>query len=284
VTPTRRTRLRSLLIRFSAAAVLAAAVAIPTLAGTPAPALATTGISEKKGVDSCGLMNSLSRDQTFWTYTSYSTFGLYIGGSNASCPTSSASYVSSLTAQGWRLLPIWVGPQAPCSSFGSRMSSDPGTAYAQGKTEAHAAVQKEAALGMTTLNAPVVFDLEAYDTSNASCLSAVEWFITGWTTQLHIAPAQQSGVYGSGCGSGLGNFATLNPPPDFIDGADWDGSSSTANISCVASGNWINHQRFKQYLGGHNETYNGLTVSVDDDCSNGPVYGPDNLTTARDCY
>jgi hypothetical protein len=279
----RRTRWRSHLIRAAAAMLVAATITVPAFV-RPAPAMASYGISQKQGIDACGLMNNLSKDQTFWTYTSYSTFGLYIGGSIASCPTSSASYVASLLAQGWRLLPIWVGPQAPCSSFGSRMSYDTATAFAQGKTEAHAAVQKEAALGMDTLNAPVIFDLEAYDTSNASCLAAVKSFITGWTTQLHIAPAQQSGVYGSGCGSGVGQFATLNPPPDFIDGADWDGASSTASISCVADGNWIFNQRHKQYRGGHNETYNGVTVAVDSDCSNGPVYGPSYLTSSRICY
>jgi hypothetical protein len=91
-------------------------------------------------------------------------------------------------------------------------------------------------------------------------------------------------VYGSSCGSGLSHFATINPPPDFIDGADWDGQSSTADISCIPSGDWIYNQRHKQYRGGHNETYNGVTVSVDNDCSNGPVYGPNYLTSLRDCY
>ena len=40
---------------------------------------------------------------------------------------------------------------------------------------------------------------------------------------------------------------------------------------CVSSGHWTEHQRHKQYEGGHNETYNGVTLNVDSTCSNGPT-------------
>jgi hypothetical protein len=38
----------------------------------------------------------------------------------------------------------------------------------------------------------------------------------------------------------------------------------------------VNSQRHKQYWPGHNETYGGVTMNIDNDCSNGPV--EDNIT------
>lgn len=61
-------------------------------------------------------------------------------------------------------------------------------------------------------------------------------------------------------------------PPDYIFGADWDGNSNTSVMACVPSGDWVNAQRLKQYSGTHNETWNGVTLSVDSDSSNAPVY------------
>jgi hypothetical protein len=284
LTAIRRTQLRSHLIKLAVALLAAAAITVPSVT-TATPAVASYGISQHYGVDSCGLMNNTSRDQAFWTNTPYWNFGLYIGGSVAACPATSASYVTSLRNMGWKLMLIWVGPQAPCSSFGTRISYTTSTAASQGKNEAIAAYNKLVNLGIETLNTPVTYDLEAYDTSNSSCLAAVKSFMAAWTAQLHVSPAQKSGVYGSSCGSGLDSFASISPVPDYIVGADWDGASSTASISCIPSTHWVYNQRHKQYRGGHNETYNGVTVSVDSDCSNGPVYpSPDNLTSARDCY
>lgn len=49
--------------------------------------------------------------------------GIYIGGSTVSCGTTAtdpgqphldATWVARQRAAGWRLLPIWVGPQAAC--------------------------------------------------------------------------------------------------------------------------------------------------------------------------
>jgi hypothetical protein len=275
----RESRLRAGL----AALFLVVALAQPTImvAGATSAA-ASFGISTGKGIDACGLMNNTARAQAFWQNTPYNNIGVYIGGSAAACPTNSASFVSSLVSMGWGIMPLWVGPQAPCTSYGSRFSSDTTTAYNQGKNEAIASYNKLVSLGMSTDNTPVIYDLEAFDTSNSGCLNAAKAFIRGWTEQLHVAPAQQAGVYGSSCASGLGSYASNSPAPDFIDGADWDGITSTSNMACISAGNWTLHQRHKQYQGGHSETWNGVTVSVDSDCSNGPVY-PAGDTANQGC-
>jgi hypothetical protein len=62
-----------------------------------------------------------------------------------------ASYVSQVKTQGWKIIPTWVGKQgigSSCSSC-SKMSTDSNTAYSQGRTEADNAVNTLTALGMT---------------------------------------------------------------------------------------------------------------------------------------
>lgn len=279
-----RTSSRGFRLRAGLAALfLVLAMAPPAIMVTTAPpAAASFGLSTGKGIDACGLMNNTSRAQAFWSNTPYNNIGIYIGGSAAACPANSASFVSSLVNMGWGIMPLWVGPQAPCSSFSSRFSSNTTTAYNQGKNEALASYNKLVSLGMSTDNTPVIYDLEGFDTSNSGCLNAAKSFIRGWTAQLHVAPAQKAGVYGSSCASGLSSYASNSPAPDFIDGADWDGITSTSNMACVSASTWTQHQRHKQYRGGHSETWNGVTVSVDSDCSNGPVY-PSGDTANQGC-
>jgi hypothetical protein len=265
------------------ALLLAVAAVPPVVLGAAAPARASFGISQRWGVDSCGI-NTTARATAFWNHTPYSNIGVYIGGVSAGCPMNSASFVNALVAQGWQIMPLWVGPQASCSGFAHRMSSNSDTAFEQGKTEAHSSYLRLKSLGMSVDNTPVIYDLENFDTTNTTCLNAAKAFIRGWVTQAHVPTAQKSGVYGSTCASGLASFASLSPAPDFISGADWDGVTSTSSMSCIPAGSWSHNQRHKQYRGDHNETWNGVTLSVDNDCSNAPTYpGPDELDTGQGC-
>lgn len=266
----------------ASAAVLCAILSVTPLSERRAEA--SYGLSIHMGWDACGA--SVAKAQAFWNNTPYWNMGLYLGGSDygSGCKRWSNDEVAQLRSMGYKFLPLWVGPQAPCSGQSSRFSSDPATAAAQGKNEALAIYNKIVSLGWDTTNAPIIYDLEAFDTSNSGCMSATRSFIDGWVRQMHVAPAQKAGVYGSTCASGLAQYATLANVPDFIDGADWDGVKTTTDMACVSSGYWVNRQRHKQYRGGHNETWNGVTMNVDSDCSNGPVYpAPDNLTSPQGC-
>jgi hypothetical protein len=247
-------------------ALSGAAPAIPAQAGTPQSELLVG-----EGLDSC-TAPSLSQMTAFWTSTPYSAWGVYIGGEDRACsqPNLTASWVSAVTTQGWHLLPLWVGPQNPCVPGYDHFSTNTSTAYSQGQAQAVSAYNALVALGISS-NAPVIYDLETGGTSTSACISATESFVQGWVNQLHVAPAQSAGVYTSTCGGFMDDFATLSPPPDFIDGASWDGNPSTSTMSCVSSGHWVDHQRHKQYEGGHNETWNGVTLNVDSTCSNAPT-------------
>jgi hypothetical protein len=259
--------------RLLAVAAMAMAAFTGVAVAAAAPAAAAPGKFQLvgKGADSCAAP-STSQMSAFFNNTPYSAWGVYIGGEDRSCsqPNLTAGWVTTVTKQGWHLLPIWVGPQNPCASGFDHFSTSTTTAYSQGVAQAKSAYTALHALGMAD-NSPVIYDLEAPGSSTSTCINATKAFIRGWTVQLHVAPAQSAGVYTSTCGGFIDDFASNSPPPDFIDGADWDGATSVRTMACVSSSHWTQHQRHKQYQGGHNVTENGVTLNVDSDCSNGPT-------------
>ncbi len=262
----------SCLLRAAVALVLGAGCLVG-LAGR-APVAQAAPQAERtigKGLDSCSAP-SVSQMKAFFSNTPYLVWGIYLGGIDRACsqPNLTASWVSSVTAQGWALLPLWVGPQNPCLAGFDHFSTNTTTAYSQGQTEARNAYTALIALGISA-NAPLIYDMEAAGSSTSTCIAATKSFVQGWVDQLAVAPAQPSGIYSSTCAGFLNTFATLSHPPNFIDGASYDGVISTSSMPCVSTSNWIYHQRHKQYAGGHNETWNGVTLNVDSTCSNGPA-------------
>jgi hypothetical protein len=183
--------------------------------------------------------------KAWWTNTPWSWIGLYVGGSEMACsqPNLSSAYLNNLHAMGWRFQFIWVGPQAPCTGFGITFSSNTTTAHAQGMAEARAARSKLIGLGITNQakGSPLVFDLEAFNPSVCNALAAARAFVQGWVDQLHAAPAQSAGVYGSTCASQLQSYAGSHQP-DFIWGANYDGNQHTSAMSCVSSSSWASHR------------------------------------------
>jgi hypothetical protein len=241
------------------------------------------GVLQGKGFDACSAP-STGAMSAWWNNTPWSFIGVYIGGSARGCsqPNLTPSWFNTTNAQGWRYELIWVGPQAPCTAFASRMSYDVNTAYQQGKNEANSAWIALKNLGFgTAAGTPVVYDLENYP-NNSACRAAVKSFMQGWVDQLATPPyPQPAGVYGSACGSYLADLATIARPPKYIVPADWDGNPSTTAMACINGSSWANHQRIKQFQGGHNETWGGVTINIDSNCANGPV-APNgaNYTTA----
>jgi hypothetical protein len=238
-----------------------------------------------KGFDTCAAP-STSQMQAWWTNTPWSWVGVYIGGAVRGCsqPNLTSSWMNTTYSQGWRHTLIWVGPQAPCTTFSARISYDSATAYQQGKDEAVKAYNALIALGFTNnaSGTPVVYDMEGY-TNDATCKAAVKQFMQGWVDQLAVAPAQVSGVYGSACNSYLSDLATMARPPQFVWAANWDNNPSTSTLSCVSGASWASHQRLKQYQGDHNDTYGGVTLNIDSNCANGPVAPTGGLNASSTC-
>ena len=238
------------------------------------------GVSKRKGFDAC-TAPSASTMQTWWTYSPYWDVGIYIGGVNRACsqPNLTPSWASAVHNQGWSYYLTWVGLQAPCSTLSvSKMSSDAATATSEGRTAADNAVTAAANLGFSGFNA-YYFDMEAYPTGNAGCKTAVNAFINGWSDEIQNYWGERAGAYGSGCGSSVDSWAYIGHPPNDVWIADWNLDPDVWGLGCVPNGHWINDQRLHQYRGGHNETYNGVTINIDNDCADGLVVPHGHDTT-----
>jgi peptidoglycan hydrolase-like protein with peptidoglycan-binding domain len=225
------------------------------------------GTFKGKGFDACTAPSS-SKMQA-WLSSPYRAVGIYIGGVSRACsqPNLTASWVSAQVSAGWHLVSIHVGLQAPCTGFNNRMSTDPATAAGQGRSAASDAVSKAQALGIPQ-NSALYNDMEGYDNTNTTCRTAVLSFLSGWTQRLHEL-SYLSGVYSS-ISSGIRDLAsvyssTSRARPDHIWFAWWNGLADTNTGSYVASRYWVNHERLHQYRGGHNETWGGATINIDND-------------------
>ena len=229
------------------------------------------------GFDACfdqGVPPALADMQNWVANSPYRVWNLYIGGEMrfSRCAAVDASYLQELAQQGWLFIPTWVGLQAPCTNFAHRIDPNPTTAYSQGIVEADQAVATASSLGLTlpdNSGTVIYFDLEYY-VGDQGCRAATKAFISGWTGELH-AKGDQAGVYGAPCGGYLEDFASTPPNvPDMVWPAvysfsEYDPSASVWNLPCLDNSLWVNAQRMRQYAGGHDETWNGLTYNIDSD-------------------
>lgn len=236
----------------------------------PSP-FASTTTSTHSGFDKCSAA-TVSQMSTWWTSSPYFDANIYIGGVARGCsqPNLTASWVTSTFGQGWRLIPTWVGPQAPCNTFTSKISTNTTTAFNQGVSEATSAISAANALGLST--SVVYYDMESYNSGDATCKAAVNSFISGWVQKLRGA-GFIAGVYGSPSDANSG-WATIANVPDDVWIAVWNGVASTTGLSPLPDSLWSNSQRIHQYQGGHNETYGGVTFNIDNDIENGRVAAP----------
>ncbi|WP_432042590.1 glycoside hydrolase domain-containing protein [Streptomyces cadmiisoli] len=220
-----------------------------------------------RGFDACTAPSQAAMNA--WKSSSpYGAVGVYISGSFRGCsqPNLTASWVTNQTNNGWRLIPIDVGRQAPCTNYSLKMSSDPATAKSQGVTAAAGAITAASNLGIPAGSA-IYSDIEAY-TSTASCKAAVLSYLAGWTERLHSS-GYVSGFYSSAA-SGIRDAAaeynnSAYTRVDHIFYAWWNGAADTNTGSYVPSSYWSGHQRIHQYVGEVTESYGGYSINIDRD-------------------
>ncbi|MGE0067430.1 MAG: DUF1906 domain-containing protein, partial [Solirubrobacterales bacterium] len=256
--------------------------ALPRATTPGASASAGGAVFTGLGFDACTAPSQKS--MSAWRASSpYEAIGVYIGGSNRGCsqPNLTASWVATQTAAGWHLIPTYVGLQAPTSACSSCAKLNSNQATAQGAAAAADAVVQAGALGMGP-GSPIYFDMEAY-TRTSSATAATLAFLESWTEKLH-ALGYSSGVYSSSAsgiadlGQQVGSGYTL---PDDIWFANWNGVASTADPYVPANA-WTGHQRIHQYRGGHNETYGGVTINIDNNYVDGSTVGAGGLAGEDD--
>jgi len=224
--------------------------------------------------DKCNVP-SIEDMNVWWQKSPYYAANFYLGGISRYCDNAEldAFWVNAVSQQGWALIPTWVGPQAPCTTYLHRVSPNAATAYLQGRKEADAASAAATKLGLGSSRI-IYYDVEGYYGASQACRNTMSTFIQGWVERLHELGAQ-AGVYGS-CNSYISDWSNLDPIPDNVWIASWnkksyDSTATVWGISCLDDALWANHQRIRQYTGGHVESWGGVSLSIDSDASDGTV-------------
>jgi hypothetical protein len=243
----------------------AAAVSSRPAAGRPGRRSWTTG----KGFDTCTAPSL--RAMWAWRRT-YHVANVYMGGAARGCaqPNLTRSWMRSVRRMGYRLIPTYVGLQAPCNKRyqdGFTMERP----ALEGRLSADDAVRRARALGIPR-RAPIYFDMEAYNSRKPRCREAVLRFLHAWSGRLH-KHRYRSGVYSSAA-SGIRDLGLARgvTKPNAIWFAHWDRKARVHGDPYIPDSWWAGHRRIKQYRGGHKERHGGVTINVDSNIVDGPVY------------
>jgi len=280
----RRPRLHTGIAAIAGAAL--ALSALVSIANSPSEAAAanpvTPGNFTGLGFDQCNAPSQHAMD--VWKSKSpFSAVGIYISGNSRFCKEQknlTSTWVRNQLAKGWHLLPITLGPQANCSTrfprYGATIDPTirPSSAYtyakarAQGRAEAAKAVAAAKALGIVP-GSTLFYDIEGWDAKKSTaCNRSAMWFLSSWSNELHRL-RYLSGVYSSvGSGIKLLDKVRKSPPAHYVVAdmiwlARWDGKANTSSTQYIPDTGWANHQRVKQYQGGHNEKHGGVTINID---------------------
>jgi Domain of unknown function (DUF1906)/FG-GAP-like repeat len=235
------------------------------------PPNGTTRISLNRGFDKCTAATA-AQMQAWWNSSPFYDVNIYIGGSNRGCsqPQLTQTWVNAVTAQGWGLIPTWVGPQAPCTTCPTcgKHSTDVPTAETEGRAQADLAITALNNLGLTQ-GSVVYYDMERY--ADTGCGDAVKSFLKGWTDRLKEL-GYKSGTYGSPFNA---NIDWINIPAqsqmDVVWLARWNNVMSVYGVAPLPDTFWTNHQRIHQWLGARDETWGGVTFNIDNNISDAPV-------------
>jgi hypothetical protein len=202
----------------------------------------------------------------------YRAVGIYIGGSSRACANpalDTSAWVNAVVAQGWKLIPTYVGAQAPCTTFVHRMSDT--NAVAEGAAAADDAVARARIAGIGT-GAPIYIDIEHY-VGDAGCSAVVRAFLGGWTARLHQY-GFRAGLYGNpgSAISAAADAAWLGElPVDSLWIAAWTGTPTLTGFAGLPDTSWSEHQRIHQWGRDHPETWGGVTLNIDSSFVDGLV-------------
>jgi hypothetical protein len=273
----------------STIAALALAVPLGVLA-TSGPAVsepsarkanvATPGNFTGFGFDQCVAPTQKSMD-AWLKHSPFLAAGIYISGDSRACrtqPNLSPTWIATQLAKGWRLLPIALGPQASCQPRFPRYDDDfkispkkgasgtYDTARSQGAVEATKNATDAWNYGISP-GSTIWYDLEGFDHTHTDCRESALAFVSAWTQRMK-EHGYVPGLYSSASsGIKMVDDARVARPgqftlPDRIWIARWDGRADTST-SYIREDGWRPGGRMKQYQGGHNETWGGVTINID---------------------
>ncbi|WP_399001002.1 glycoside hydrolase domain-containing protein [Streptomyces sp. CBMA152] len=236
-------------------------------AAAPAPArsvsLSKPATFTGRAFDTC-TAPTLAQMKAWKTASPYGAAAVYIGGKNRGCaqPQLTASWTKSVSAAGWKLIPLYVGAQPPCKSGSNPEKMTAANAASLGATDGADAAAKASALGMRPGGA-VYLDMEGFDKTNTSCKQTVLSYTRAWNKALH-AKAYRTGFYGfvSSSATAVAAESPGTDMPDAIWYAAYDDTASTTTGYPFGT-KWAGHRRGHQYAVEKKETYGGVTLTVD---------------------
>jgi hypothetical protein len=243
-----------------------------------APGLAGGQVTAE-GFDKCQAPPSSAMRS--WLGSPYRVVNMYFAGNNRACanqPELTTQWLTTVTSNGWSVIPTYVGSQASCTSSSKTHRISPSTAATQGMQEADDAATQMQALGLAPAQGnPIYFDMEPYNRTNTTCDNAVMTFLDAWSREL-LVQGYVSGIYGTtGTSKTPGLIRGLvhrQGDPTFQEPvaiwyANWNGNDTTTDQTFL--GDFWDGHRIHQFQGGHNESFNGETFNIDNDAVAGDV-------------
>ncbi|MFH8801092.1 glycoside hydrolase domain-containing protein [Streptomyces sp. NPDC017936] len=203
----------------------------------------------------------------------YGGAAVYIGGRNRGCTQANltASWVTSVNAAGWKLIPLYVGAQPPCQTSKNPERFTASTAASLGASNAKDAVAEAAALGMKPGSA-IYLDMEPYDITNKACNDAVLTYVRSFTRTLR-AKVYRAGSYGfsSSSAKAIATATDRTDLPGNLWYALWDKKNTTTTDWPWDPKLFTDHSRGHQYMVNSKETRGGYTLTVDRNAWDAPV-------------
>ncbi|WP_377271808.1 glycoside hydrolase domain-containing protein [Peterkaempfera sp. SMS 1(5)a] len=237
-----------------------------------APALYSGEAFETCTAPSTDAMNA------WWGTSPYRTVGIYMGGANRGCaqPNLTPDWVKSVSHTGWKLIPIYFGSQPYCTTNANKKVRYSATAAAtQGAADGADAVTSAASLGLRP-GSPLYVDVENYDNRDAACSTTVLAYVRAWNQTVH-AHGYWAGFYSSAATgvADMAKAASTTPPtadlPDVMWYAEWNGTDNTTTSNYLSPTLWTGHRRGHQYVGRADQTWNGVSMNIDEDAWDAPV-------------
>ncbi|WP_051831398.1 DUF1906 domain-containing protein [Streptomyces violens] len=212
-----------------------------------------------------------------WNSTRYRAIGVYFAGRGRACPKQhnlSPQWFQGAKWAGWRVLPIYLGSQAPCVKNKHKrkyaIGADP---YGQGVTEARVAVNRARAYGIMP-RSPIYLDIEAYSLTNRPCADRTLRFIRSWNREVKRF-GYLPGFYSS-ANSGVRHMAQaraqgITDLPEIMWFARWKTPPSAYGERWLPALAWHPNRRIHQYVGHVVETHGGRALSIDRNYVDAPV-------------
>ena len=230
-----------------------------------------------KAFDACQAP-SLATMRAWRKSSPYRAVGVYIGGRGRGCPVQknlTPSWTREVHRMGWKMLPVYVGSQAPCviAKHKRKFAMSHSSPTARGRSEGLDAVRQARRLGMVP-RTTIYLDMEAYRLKDTRCTATTLRFVQGW----NAAVRQQRYVPGfySSADSGITHMEKARAGgsrqlPTALWFARWNVPASTNAESRISGQAWQPHRRIHQYKGNVKRKYGGHTLSVDENLVDGPV-------------